>query len=155
MFSCSNPIRIVRERDTSFFLFLSLSVSVSVSPHHTHLLPLPDDLHRVDAILRTQDPYGGTYERARIATRSFQYELSQPSHALRWFCYEMGYFSRKYGLKRKTKAVEFARAFHHIRAVFRDRLSEGDERTLIHHFTEVSRVLEEEGIVVKEDLSFN
>jgi len=112
-----------------------------------------DDLHRLDAILRSQIPRSGSYLQAQSQSSSvvsliLQSPASASADKLRAYSARL---SKRTGLERQEIAV---RAKRHIMAV-RRAISEGavDEFSMLEK--EADLVLQQAGVSIPDDLSFS
>lgn len=112
-----------------------------------------DDIHRIEAILRSKIPPAGNYTAARLATERMLSELRADPLGLQALGQRMGWFETRSGVKRTKKAVEIQR---HILSL-RDRGVElGADKGLIDQMEEeVVAELRRAGVTVPEDLSFS
>jgi len=69
-----------------------------------------DDLHRLEAILATQEPPNGGYGSAFVLTGEIMARVENDPYGLAWLGNELGFFSRKPpGVQRRAKAVQLVR----------------------------------------------
>lgn len=113
-----------------------------------------DDLHRIEAILETQTPPGGSYAAAKRTTDMFLATLDTPSSGVSWLQLEKGYYTRKFGSKRTQKAVQFTRAVRHLEMAFGKELTSHDRRIMESAKHAVAPELRKVGVVIPDTLAF-
>jgi hypothetical protein len=116
-----------------------------------------DDLHRIEVILQTRDPDVRDYTAAKTLTVEMIGSLESPSDSVvKWVDRERQFFDRKYGSKKREKAVQLARAVRHAELAFgAGSLSDQDQRDLDRALKLVTIALDENGVEIPDDLSFH
>jgi hypothetical protein len=116
-----------------------------------------DDLHRIEVILQTRDPDVRDYFSAKALTAKMIGSLESPSDSVvKWVDRERQFFDRKYGSKKREKAVQLARAVRHAELAFgAGSLSDQDQRDLDRALKLVTIALDENGVEIPDDLSFH
>lgn len=110
-----------------------------------------DDLRRLEVILETQLPPGGTYTLAHRQTEKIKCELSSDPIGLKSLQNRLHWFDKRIGLKKTVEAVQIKRHIVSIRA----RGVDFDEQSKLADIERlVTAVLSSAGVAVPEDLSF-
>lgn len=123
-----------------------------------------DDLHRIEAILRSQVPPDGGYREARVATERVLVEIREDPQGLKSLQEQVYWLERSSANKRGAKAVAICR--HVVSLRLRGLLGEGD--TIRRGGTglqddlawveaaedEAVEMLQESGVAVLQDLSW-
>ncbi len=89
-----------------------------------------DDLHRIDAIVRSQDMALRRYLATKEETKRFIVSIETASGALKSLFYNFKFFERKHGMQKKIKAVEFTRQIINILGIFGSSLSANEARKI-------------------------
>uniref|UniRef100_A0A7S4WAU1 CSD domain-containing protein n=1 Tax=Alexandrium monilatum TaxID=311494 RepID=A0A7S4WAU1_9DINO len=112
-----------------------------------------DDIHRMEAIIRSKVPTGGLYAPAQEATDVMLSELVSDPHGLRSLGQQKGWFEASSGARRTAHAVAIQR---HIISLRNRRADLGAEQGVVEEMeTEVVAALVRAGVTVPEDLSFS
>lgn len=108
-----------------------------------------DDLHRIEAILRSQSPPGDSYGQARRSTDITIAETRGDPYGIKGLKSELMWFEKKTGQKKVVKAVEIKRHVLTIRA-------RGPEVGIVGKAErKVDPVLRQAGVTIPADLSFS
>jgi len=111
-----------------------------------------DDLHRIEAVLRSKVPPGGSYVEASRATDQMVAETRADPLGLQTLGRKMGWFETSSGVKRTVKAVEIQR---HIISLRARGVDIGPEQAFVDQIeAEVAAELRKAGVDVRIDLSF-
>ena len=113
-----------------------------------------DDLHRIEAILRTQTPSGGSFRAAKSATDRVVQQLEEPGGGFGWLRKEVQYYSRKYGQQKTMKAVQIARAVRHMEMVFAGSFTPAQRLSLSQITGLIAPELRSHGVAIPDDLGF-
>jgi len=112
-----------------------------------------DDLHRVEAVLRSLKPEGGTYQPAKAVTDQVAANLAADPAGLQKLERDLNWFKGLVGMKREKRAVEIARHVTAVRAR-KVQLLPQQEQFLTTALERVQPTLQDAGIVIPPDLSF-
>jgi hypothetical protein len=112
-----------------------------------------DDLHRITAILCTQQPDSGSYEDAKEQTSAYIGELETPREGLAWLLREVSFLGRKSGQQKSEKAVQLYRAARNLELAF-DSLSALHQSQIAHVKETAAADLRARGVPLPDDLSF-
>lgn len=111
-----------------------------------------DDLHRIEAILSSQVPDGGSYVEARRITEDVARALESDPAGLVKLESDLKWFAKMSGTRRQKRAVEIAR---HVVAVRARGAASGDaELPCARALEQVSPVLAKAGVIIPHDLGF-
>lgn len=110
-----------------------------------------DDLHRLEAILRSQTPNDGGYPAALAVTDQICASIAEDAEGVEWLKQQVEWLKRMTGLKRRAKAVQIVR---HL-TFLRKRRDKRFPRKLDKSLKEVMAELEADGIRIPDDLSFD
>jgi hypothetical protein len=115
-----------------------------------------DDLHRIEAILLSQEPTTGDFRGAQVTTATVIASIETPADAVREVEKKLSYYHRKSGEGKAINAVEFARRIKHIEQVFGAdaRLDKGLRTRLANVLRVVAPVLATTSVIIPEDLAF-
>mmetsp|Transcript_9105 Transcript_9105/g.12919 ORF Transcript_9105/g.12919 Transcript_9105/m.12919 type:complete len:224 (-) Transcript_9105:712-1383(-) len=133
--------------------------------YNKRTLPLPmthdlalyavDDLHRIEIILENKCPVNGSFRSAKQSTERFITSLDTKTYPVHDIQRERGYFSRKYGSKRREKAVWIYRASRHVELAFPDTLSKEELHVLENAKESMEPELSQNSVIIPDNLAFS
>ena len=127
---------------------------VALPMSRTFTLYAVDDLHRIEAILCTQSPSGGSFRAAKAETDRGVQQLEGPEGGITWLHNEMQYYSRTRGQQKTGKAVQIARAVRHMEMVFAGTLTPAQRLSLSRSTELITPELRSRGVAIPDDLGF-
>jgi hypothetical protein len=110
-----------------------------------------DDLHRMEAILRSRNPTTSLYATAAGLTEETAAQLESPRAPLLWLEHEMRFYVRKYGVEKGIKGMEMYRGVLGIEQAFGASMNPADVRRVRAHKAALKDGL---SVHVPDDLAF-